>query len=148
MANIQNNPKFPHVDMTPMVDLGFLLITFFMLTTTLQKPKVMELGMPEPDLDVRTFVKESDGFTVILDKDRSIKYFEGQKGEMKSTDFQHIRKILFEAKQNKGKHFFVVIKATTDAQYGSMVDILDELMISNCQRYAIATLSLEDKARL
>src|SRR5436190_371264 len=69
------------IDLTPMVDLGFLLITFFMFTTTLAKPKTMEINMPykdpnKPVID-ETKVKESCAITVLLSKDNRIYYYEG-----------------------------------------------------------------------
>src|ERR1041384_6622445 len=68
------------VDLTPMVDLGFLLITFFMFTTTLQKPKTMEINMPykDPNKPVDTTkVKASTALTVLLSKDHRVYYYEG-----------------------------------------------------------------------
>src|SRR6202041_3220392 len=68
------------IDLTPMVDLGFLLITFFMYTTTLAKPKTMEINMPFKDpnvLEPPNKVKSSTALTVLLSKDHRIFYYEG-----------------------------------------------------------------------
>src|ERR1700733_2243624 len=69
------------VDLTPMVDLGFLLITFFMYTTTLAKPKTMEINMPykDPKLKVedQNKLKASVALTVLLSKNSRIYYYEG-----------------------------------------------------------------------
>src|ERR1700733_5385889 len=69
------------VDLTPMVDLGFLLITFFMYTTTLAKPKTMEINMPYKDpnmkIEDQTKVKESTALTVLLSRDHRIYYYKG-----------------------------------------------------------------------
>ena len=62
------------VDFTPMVDLGFLLITFFMLTTSLNKPKTMELNMPVPDGE-NTPIKVSQAVTVLLTENNQIMYY-------------------------------------------------------------------------
>jgi biopolymer transport protein ExbD len=66
------------VDFTPMVDLGFLLITFFMLTTSMNKPQTMEINMPVkedvPDED-KTKVKASQTMTILLTKDNKIVYY-------------------------------------------------------------------------
>src|SRR6187549_296609 len=69
------------IDLTPMVDLGFLLITFFMYTTTLAKPKTMEINMPykDPNMKVedQSKVKESTALTILLSKDHQVFTYEG-----------------------------------------------------------------------
>ena len=68
------------IDFTPMVDLGFLLITFFMLTTTMIKPQTMEIAMPSKDKvpdEEQTKVKASRAITIILGKDNKVFYYEG-----------------------------------------------------------------------
>jgi biopolymer transport protein ExbD len=68
------------VDFTPMVDLGFLLITFFMLSTTMNKPQTMEISMPSNDKlteEEQTQVKESTAVTVLLGKDDKLYYYFG-----------------------------------------------------------------------
>jgi len=68
------------VDFTPMVDLGFLLITFFMLATTLNKPQTMEIALPskeKPDEANQSVVKASKAITILLDKDNAVYYYEG-----------------------------------------------------------------------
>ena len=64
------------VDFTPMVDLGFLLITFFMLTTSMNKPQVMDINMPIKDPTVENqAVAASQAITVILTKDDKVVYY-------------------------------------------------------------------------
>jgi len=68
------------VDFTPMVDLGFLLITFFMLATTLNKPQTMEIALPSKDKmseEDQTKVKASRVVTILLGKDNKAYYYEG-----------------------------------------------------------------------
>ena len=69
------------VDLTPMVDLGFLLITFFMFTTTLSKPKTMQINMPYKDENIKedeqTKLKASQSMTVLLSKNHRIYYYQG-----------------------------------------------------------------------
>src|SRR5574343_480218 len=75
------------VDFTPMVDLGFLLITFFMLTTSMNKPQTMEINMPVKDKDLteedQTKVKASQAMTILLTKDNKVVYYfvDGKTGE-------------------------------------------------------------------
>lgn len=71
------------IDMTPMVDLAFLLLTFFVLTATFSKPKSMELTFPAPPLDEKEQPPIKNGITFLLSKDDRIFYYEG---EFKSVD--------------------------------------------------------------
>ena len=91
------------VDFTPMVDLGFLLITFFMLTTSMNKPQTMEINMPvkEENLneDEKTKIKESQAMTILLtDKDKVVYYFGITDPKLETTNFgkDGIRKILLQ----------------------------------------------------
>jgi biopolymer transport protein ExbD len=71
------------IDMTPMVDLAFLLLTFFVLTATFSKPKSMELTFPAPPEKPDDSPPIKNGITFLLSKDNRIFYYEG---EFKSTD--------------------------------------------------------------
>jgi biopolymer transport protein ExbD len=103
------------VDFTPMVDLGFLLITFFMLTTSMNKPQTMEINMPvKEDLppEEQTKVKASQAVTLLLTKDDKIVYYfiDPQTGEPQTpmiTDFSKggIRATLL--KENKARNPYV-----------------------------------------
>lgn len=66
------------VDMTPMVDLAFLLLTFFVLTSTFSKPKSMELSMPAPPDDPKIQPEVKNGVTFLLTKDDRIFYYVGE----------------------------------------------------------------------
>ena len=135
------------IDMTPMVDLGFLLITFFMLTTSLLKPVTMQLNMPEerPPSKVRC----SESLNVVLDDDNKIRYYQGTEcnPKVQTTDFSAngIRSVLFDYKNRIGDVFTVVIKSTDKAKYRNMIDLLDEMVITNNKRYAIVAMTKEDE---
>ena len=94
-----------HLDMTPMVDLGFLLITFFIFTTTMSSPTTMELYMPKDTDkdDDQNKAKESGALTVMLSKDNHVYYYEGQLKEdasnFISTNFAGIRKVIIDKKK-------------------------------------------------
>lgn len=145
------------IDMTPMVDLGFLLITFFMLTTTLSKPKAMELVMPDKKIDPtvkQPEIKCSHAITIVLGKDNKVFWYEcpdeaeGGIPQMNETDFSAngIRKVLIKKGKEIGEDKFVaVIKPLDSSKYVDMVDILDEMKITGTKRYAIVDLTEDDK---
>lgn len=66
------------IDMTPMVDLAFLLLTFFVLTSSFNKPKSMELTFPVPPKDLKEQPPIKNGITFLLTKDDKIFYYEGE----------------------------------------------------------------------
>jgi biopolymer transport protein ExbD len=79
-----------HIDMTPMVDLAFLLLTFFIMTTTFSKPKTMEINMPvkPKDSTEQQKVKESQALTILLtDKDKIV-WYKGLMGGEKTPETQ------------------------------------------------------------
>lgn len=94
-----------HLDMTPMVDLGFLLITFFIFTTTMSSPTTMELFMPKDTDkdDEQNKAKESGALTIMLSKDNHVYYYEGQLKEdasnFLSTNFAGIRKVIIDKRK-------------------------------------------------
>ena len=144
------------IDMTPMVDLGFLLITFFILTTTLQKPVVMELGMPdktETEKQETQPIKESEAITILLDEKNRIYWYQGTGKELATTEIQKtdysakgIRTVLLQKKAAIGDKFTAIIKATDESTYKNMVDILDEMAITESRRYAIVDIFPNDEA--
>src|SRR5436190_10953501 len=94
------------VDMTPLVDLGFLLITFFIFTTTMSTPSTMDLYMPkdtEKDED-QNKAKESGALTVMMSKDNHIYYYEGKlapdASNFKSSNFKEIRDVIINKKKS------------------------------------------------
>jgi len=141
--------------MTPMVDLGFLLITFFMFTTNFTKPNVMDLGLPakgphHPDnvVDIRNQV------TFILGKDNRVFYHQQSREDLnrnnlKETDFNglNITKIISGAynKAPKKENFTIIIEPTDDANYKNFVDILDNIAISKKERYGVTDIKPWEK---
>ena len=136
------------VDMTPMVDLGFLLITFFIFTTTMSQPTAMNLFMPK-DVDKpeeQNKVKESGAFTVLLGKEDVIYYYEGidpsTPGNFRTATFKTIRDEIIRKKQSTNPEDLVmIIKPSNDATYKNTVDILDEMTINEIKRYAMVDIS-------
>lgn len=136
------------VDMTPMVDLAFLLITFFMLTTTFGKPQAMELNMPDKtDNKEEAPIKESKAFTILLGENNKIYYYQGlEDPKVDITDYSSngIRKVLLQKKKEIAD-IVVLIKAAEKSRYKNMVDMLDEMHITDMKRYAIVNMSDVDR---
>lgn len=174
------------VDFTPMVDLGFLLITFFMLATSMIKPQTMEIIMPTKDNKIdpknNTKVQADKAVTVLLDKNNKIYYYEGTWKDGKDpvlveTNYSPsglrqyllgrnavvLNEIRNFKSQIKGKNLpedtvkrrisrlkdndnapVVIIKATKDATYGNLVNVLDEMNICNIGKYAVVDIKPED----
>ena len=100
------------VDMTPMVDLGFLLITFFIFTATMKSPTSMDLNMPkETDQKDETKIKQSGALTILLGKDDHVYYYEGELTQdnasqaFKSSNFKDIRDVIIKKKQDVIKNY-------------------------------------------
>jgi biopolymer transport protein ExbD len=140
------------VDMTPVVDLAFLLLTFFMLATTFIKPQVMELILPEKQ-DGETEseqpkVNEKKVLSIVLDGDNKIYWYIGMTDpQVHETDYSAtgIRDVLLEQNRLIDK-MVVLVKPDTTATYENLVDILDELEITNIERYALVDMGDEDEA--
>ncbi|HPH36170.1 MAG TPA: biopolymer transporter ExbD [Sediminibacterium sp.] len=136
------------VDLTPMVDLGFLLITFFIFTTTMSQPTAMRLFLPK-DADKpedQNKAKESGVITLLLGKDNNVFYYEGQLASdganFKSSNFKEIRTILIDKKRNTPeKDLVVIIKPSAECTYKNVVDILDEMAINVLKKYALVDIS-------
>lgn len=148
--------KLIRVDMTPMVDLGFLLITFFMFTTNFTKPNVMDLGLPAKDPNpINTpYIGDQNQVTFILGKDNRVFYHQSNaidlnSGNLKETDFSGVKisKIISEAYKNapKPENFTVIVKPTDEANYKNFVDILDNIAISKKERYGITDIKPWEK---
>jgi biopolymer transport protein ExbD len=140
--------KNTKVDLTPMVDLGFLLITFFVFTTTMSTPTAMRLFLPK-DTDKpeeQNKAKESGALTLMLAKDRTVYYYEGilspDGANFKSTNFKGLRQVLLDKKRStKADDLVIVIKPNDDSQMKDVVDALDEMTINDIKRYALVDIS-------
>ena len=139
------------VDMTPMVDLGFLLITFFIFTSTMSSPTSMDLFMPKDtkkDEELNK-AKESGALTIMLGKSDNVFYYEGQLApdgsNFQSTSFdpaKGIRQVIINKKRTtSADDMVVVIKPTPEATYKNTVDILDEMTINEVKRFALVDIS-------
>jgi biopolymer transport protein ExbD len=157
------------IDLTPMVDLGFLLITFFIFTTTMSKPKAMSLVMPvdkdEIKKEEQNKVKASTALTALLSKDHRVYYYYGIGDDptvdpgIKVTGFQAkggVRDAIIELKKRVADKITtgeltikdkatVLIKPDSTCQYEDVVNMLDEMAINELDIYAIIDISPVDR---
>jgi biopolymer transport protein ExbD len=133
------------IDMTPMVDIAFLLLTFFMLTTVFSKPQTMEINLP-PDMETQIEVAESNLLTVRCDPDGKIWYNTGTE-PLKEVKFADFRALLAGMVRSNPK-LITLIKVDRDGKYDMMVNIMDELNLANITRFTLAPMLPEDKDQI
>lgn len=152
MAELTTNTRQPRVDMTPMVDLGFLLITFFVFTTTFTSNRMMGLNIPDKTEGIRSPIKYQNTLTLILGKDNRIFYH--QKGTKDlNTSFLNetsygttLSKLIIEKRKQAEniKNFTVIIRPTDESNYKNTVDVLDEMKITNQTLYVLTDISAKE----
>ncbi|MEO6521803.1 MAG: biopolymer transporter ExbD [Mucilaginibacter sp.] len=155
-GGVRRNRMSTRIDLTAMVDLAFLLITFFILTTTLSKPKAFNVAMPEDTGEMN--VPASRTMTICLGKnDQVVSYLgltESPITTPKITGFskegirQQIIELSKQVTKTSGKDMIVLLKASDHAVYQDMVGALDELHIAGVDRYAIVDITPKEVALL
>ncbi|WP_276359961.1 biopolymer transporter ExbD [Daejeonella sp. H1SJ63] len=162
-GKVRSKKQSTRVDLTAMVDLAFLLITFFMLTTTLAKPQAMDLAMPDKEKQDQQELTIADNrtMTILLGANNRIEWYMGlvdkplTPPQVDNYGRNGIRKALIEnAKKviattgDPSKGLIVLIKPSDQSNYRNFVDILDEMKVTNIDRYAIVEISDPDIALL
>ncbi|BAV09731.1 outer membrane transport energization protein ExbD [Filimonas lacunae] len=141
--------KSTRVDLTPMVDLGFLLITFFIFTTTMSSSMAMKITVPdEKPTKQPSVISEEKTVQLILEGDNKIAYYFGADSAHTShTTFapDGLRNVLLEKRKDMAAHhhqpkeLVVIIKPTNQSNYKNMVDVLDEMLINQIDKYVLLT---------
>lgn len=150
---VRSKKQSTRVDLTAMVDLAFLLITFFMLTTSLAKPQAMDLAMPDKDeknKEAELAVKESKTLTVVLGSDNKLEWYLGTLDKPLDgptvADYSKsgIRKVLIEKNKAvlaqggaKNNGLYVIIKPSDKSTYKNFIGILDEMKIVDIKGYGV-----------
>lgn len=155
-----------NVDLTPMVDLGFLLITFFLFTTTLAQPRVMQVIMPYKGEAARpNELKAGQTITLLLSKDHQVYYYNGlgddpvAPPDLGVTTFRNnngIRTVIQDKiKQvkslqerhelNANNHAAFLVKADTNSTYNDFVQLMDELNINGAKIKAVVDITANDR---
>lgn len=160
--------KVPTVDLTAMVDLGLLLITFFMFTTTMSKPKAMQLQMPYKDSlmtkEDQNKVKEDEAMTILLSRDHRIYYYHGIADDPENPPPLHvtyfnehdgIRDVLIAKKKQvrdyiaqgrltTGDQMTVIIKPDENSTTDDLINVLDEMTINQVPIFAVVDITPVD----
>jgi len=116
------------LDMTPLVDITFLLLTFFMFTTTMATPQVMEMKIP-PERDVEVEVKESQLLSILIDDEGDVYYYNAQE-PAEPIDMKDVRKLAIQENLNQLNELIIVLKVSENVDYGQVVEVLDELNLA------------------
>lgn len=152
-GKVRSKKQSTRVDLTAMVDLAFLLITFFMLTTTLLKPQAMDLFMPDKEKDPNDKFEVADNrtLTLLLGSNDRIERYMGTLEEPKEVTvdtYGKIRQYILDKKKevqkltkDPKKGLIVLLKPSDKSKYKNLVDILDEMKISDVQTYAIVDIT-------
>ena len=152
-GKVRSKKASTRVDLTAMVDLAFLLITFFILTTTLQKPKAMDLIMPDKDPVklIQEPVAASRTLTILLGANNKLEWYMGQPTApltpptVDGYGKTQLRKLLFDQSKKvlatTGKELFVIVKPSDKSVYANMVTVMDELNIVGNQFRAIVDIT-------
>ena len=152
-GKIRSKKASTRIDLTAMVDLAFLLITFFIMTTTLAKPKAMDMVMPDKSKkDVQLPVPETRTMSVLLGSGDKLEWYIGAPGKSAPTLDNYgkdgIRKALIEEnKKIEASHagpdnyMIVLVKPSDKSTYKNFVAILDEIKIAGIQSMAVVDIT-------
>jgi len=128
------------IDMTPFVDIAFLLLIFFMCTTVFRTPQALEINLPPEDIKIE--VPESKTLTIrVLGDDRVL--WKRATDPFAKTTVKDLVDVLKPFKGNK--ELVVVIKIDKEAKFHNMVDIIDELDLANLTRFSLGTMTDAEK---
>ena len=130
------------IDMTPMVDVAFLLLIFFMVTTVFRTPQALEINLP-PDEDVKIEIAQSKVLSVVILPENRAYWRRGIDTPWARTTVPDLSKVFAPFKGNK--ELVVVIKIDREAKFNDMVDIIDELDLAALTRFSLATLTPEER---
>jgi biopolymer transport protein ExbD len=132
------------IDMTPMVDVAFLLLIFFMVTTVFRQPLAMEVNMPEPGAKVE--VPQSNVLTVYIDADDRMYYKVGT-GPLTPVGWDALIP-LFREQAQANPDLIILVKINGDARYERMVDMMDTLDEAHMERFSLVRMTAQDSADL
>jgi biopolymer transport protein ExbD len=134
------------VDLTPMVDLGFLLISFFVLTNTISQPKAMKLAMPDDrDIIDSSVVPADKTLNLLLDADNKVYVYNGKEiNNIRNTGSRTAIRAVISKKKSELRNKYgndsgmvVLIKPTINSTYADVINALDEMLICDIKTYML-----------
>ena len=131
------------IDMTPLVDVAFLLLTFFMYTTSMSRPQTMEINLP-PNKEQKVEVAESNLLTLRVNDKGEIFWSTGIESP-KRIEYKALRAFLKERIAANPK-LITLLKIDRAGKYEMMVNLIDELNLANITRFSLAPMMDADKA--
>lgn len=165
MADVQMNQskgkrgrRSPMIDLTPMVDLGFILITFFIYTTSIAEPRMMDINMPYKPATEGTAYVDTATITIIPTKNHLFTTYTGAyrdgihlntytSNELRNVivDKQSALRKLPASFSTQAHQLHVIIKPSDDCEYQDVVALLDEMAINGVPYYAITDITTDEK---
>ena len=131
------------IDMTPMVDVAFLLLIFFMVTTVFRTPQALEINLP-PDREAKVDVAQSKTLQIrILGDDRAYWKDGASVAPWARTDVGALANVFKVYSGDKDK--VVIVKIDREAKFNNMVKVIDDLDIAHLTRFSLGTLTPEEK---
>jgi biopolymer transport protein ExbD len=130
------------MDMTPMVDVAFLLLTFFIYTTSMNRPQTMEINIP-PTKGVNVEVACSNLMTIRVKEDGAI-FWNICTDDPKKVDMKELHNLLVQQNQQNPK-LITLLKVDRKGKYSMMVNLLDEFNVANVTRFSLAPMEEADK---
>ena len=131
------------IDMTPLVDVAFLLLIFFMVTTVFRTPQALEINLPPKDNPPVPIAKSNILTVLAMPGDRFFWFVGEQKPE--EVAFTALPAIIRKELAKNPQRMVVVLKIHEEAKFHNMVDIIDELDQAKATRFALAPMTADDK---
>lgn len=165
MADVQVNQhqgkrsrRSPLIDLTPMVDLGFILITFFIYTTSIAEPRMIDINMPYKPATEATAYVDTATITIMPTKNHLYATYSGAYKEgilFNIYTGSELRSIIINKQSalrklpstfsEQAHQLHVIIKPNNDCEYQDVVTLLDEMAINSVPYYAIADITADEQ---
>lgn len=133
------------IDMTPFVDIAFLLLIFFMVTTVFRLPQAMELNLPPKDAEVE--VAESNVLMLYVYGDGEVVFRIGNDGPLEPVEFAGLRPMIADMLKQNDK-LITLVKFDRATPYHWMVDVIDEFILGKITRYSFDAMTPEERAEI